>query len=266
MTIKELVNKYVSKGYNFRNAQNLAAEEILLTRIAASPLANHVTLKGGIVMFNLTGSDRRVTQDIDFDFIRYSIDESSIRLFVDMLNRSSDYDISIKNNIEQLHQEDYQGVRVNLIIKDSKKDSLKIKLDIGVHTYSAIDQETTVFSFEGEENSVSIKVNPPEQIFAEKLLSLARLGTLSTRFKDVYDLYYLIAEGKMNSKKVTSILNLFFASSKRKPNDIYELQNSIEDTLNNNDFALEASKPASKWIDVDYKNAVETIIVFTRKL
>ena len=51
MFIKKLINKYVEQGHNYRNAQNLAAEEIVLNKIAASPLSEHVTLKGGIVEF-----------------------------------------------------------------------------------------------------------------------------------------------------------------------------------------------------------------------
>lgn len=66
-SIKEIVNSYVQKGHSFRNAQNLAAEEIILKKIASSDLSENVTLKGGIVMFNLSKNERRVTQDIDID-------------------------------------------------------------------------------------------------------------------------------------------------------------------------------------------------------
>lgn len=52
--IKDLVNRYIQKGYSFRNAQNLAAEEIIIKKIATSDLSENVTLKGGIVMFNLS--------------------------------------------------------------------------------------------------------------------------------------------------------------------------------------------------------------------
>ena len=80
MLIKEIVDKYIASGHNYRNAQNLAAEEIVLSKISSSNLTEYVTLKGGIVMFNLTKSDRRVTQDIDFDLIRYSIEKYRILL------------------------------------------------------------------------------------------------------------------------------------------------------------------------------------------
>ena len=81
MTIKELVSDNINKGYKLKDAENLAAEEIILKKIASSDMAEHVTLKGGIVMYNLTKNNRRVTQDIDFDLIRYSIDKESIKAF-----------------------------------------------------------------------------------------------------------------------------------------------------------------------------------------
>ena len=267
MLIKEIVNKYIGFGHNYRNAQNLAAEEILLTKIASSPLSDHVTLKGGIVMFNLTKSDRRVTQDIDFDLIRYSIEDESIRWFVEKLDSiNDDISASIVGDIEKLHQEDYQGVRINLLLQDKEKNKLMIKLDIGVHTYSAIEQERIVFSFENGNKNIQMKVNPCEQIFSEKLLSLARLGLLSTRYKDIYDLYYLIVNKLVEVSKVRDILNLFFASSNRKPNDINELTNSIIDTLDDKGFSKEARRPASKWIDVDYEVVKETIISFITRI
>lgn len=267
MLINELVNKYMEQGHNYRNAQNLAAEEIVLNKIAASPLSEHVTLKGGIVMFNLTKSDRRVTQDIDFDLITYSIDDFSIKLFVEKMNTVNDgITASISGNIESLHQEDYQGVRVHLTLKDLKNATLRIKLDIGVHTYTAIEQEKIVFSFGSDNKSVSVKVNPCEQVFAEKLLSLARLGPISTRYKDLYDLYFLIANNLVEVTKTRNILNLFFQSSNRKPDDIFELVNSVIDTLNDIHFSSEARDPASKWMDVDYEYLRDVIIEFIKKL
>ena len=267
MFIKEIVNKYIKQGHSYRNAQNLAAEEIVLNKIASSPLSEHVTLKGGIVMFNLTKNDRRVTQDIDFDLIRYSIDKNSIKLFIEKMNCIDDgITTSIIGDIESLHQEDYQGVRVHLYLKDSEKTVLKTKLDIGVHTYTGIDQNKVIFSFFSDSNSASLMVNPCEQIFAEKLLSLARLGTISTRYKDVYDLFYLITSNLISISKTREILNLFFKSSSRKPRDIFELVDVIVETLNNPNFSREAMKPASKWIDVDFEILRKVIIQFVQKI
>ena len=210
MTIKQLVDNNLEKGYELKDAQNLAAEEVILRKLASTDLAEHVTLKGGIVMYNLAKNNRRVTQDIDFDLIRYSIDKKSIEMFVSKMNKNNDgFKILLSGQIEDLHQEDYDGVRVHLVIKDKTGKSLKIKLDIGVHTYMAIEQNKAVFSFDSDKQGIAIKVNPPEQIFAEKLIALARLGAISTRYKDLYDLFYLITKCELSRKRVKDILDLF---------------------------------------------------------
>lgn len=265
--IKELIQDKLNDGHSLKSAQNLVAEEIFINKIASSEMAEHVTLKGGIVMYNLSKSNRRVTQDIDFDLIRYSIDKESIVFFIDKMNAiDNDFTIFINGDMENLHQEDYQGVRVFVGIKDKKNSVLKLKLDIGVHTYSAIEQSKISFSFSSNKEGVSVQVNPTEQIFAEKLISLARLGTLSTRFKDIYDLFYMIRECELSKNKVSNILKLFLANSKKKPNTIYELQSIVEDTLNNDFFIKEACKPASKWIDDDIDVIRKTLIDYVLNL
>lgn len=263
MTIKELLEKYQGGGRSFRDAQNLAAEEIILRKIASSKMAESITLKGGIVMYKLTKNDRRVTQDIDFDLIRYSVGAESIEALIRKMNGVRDgFRISIIGAIEELHHEDYHGARVRIIISDKTNARLRLKLDIGVHTYAAIEQERIAFHFDAADEGILLKANPPDQICAEKLISLARLGVLSTRQKDLYDLFYLIRECGVSPSKTRQILKLFFANSKRKPHDIFELRTSIEDTLENERFAKEAAKPASKWIDVGFVELKEEIMNF----
>lgn len=72
--------------------------------IAESSLSRNVTIKGGVVMRSITGDVRRATRDIDFDFIKYSIDEPSIRNFIDKLNCLEGISIKISGPIEELSQ------------------------------------------------------------------------------------------------------------------------------------------------------------------
>ena len=62
------------------------------------------------------------------------------------------------------------------------------------------------------------------------------------------------------------ILDLFFKSSKRKPNTMFELVDSIIDTFDDTNFVKEAKKTASKWIDVDFDVLKSTIIDFISKI
>lgn len=48
------------------------SQDVVILNIAASPLKRNVTIKGGVVMHNLSHDNRRATQDIDFDFVHYA--------------------------------------------------------------------------------------------------------------------------------------------------------------------------------------------------
>ena len=52
-----------------------------------------------------------------------------------------------------------------------------------------------MFNFEVFNNSMTLLINTKEQIFVEKLSSLLKHGIRTTRYKDVYDFYYLILAG-----------------------------------------------------------------------
>ena len=54
--------------------------------LSVSTLSRNVTIKGGVVMRGITGDSRRATQDMDIDFIRYSLSDDSIMTFVEKLN------------------------------------------------------------------------------------------------------------------------------------------------------------------------------------
>ena len=43
-----------------------------------------------------------------------------------------------------------------------------------------------------QDEGVALMANSKEQVCAEKLRSLMRIGAASTRFKDVFDVYYLL--------------------------------------------------------------------------
>ena len=264
MTISEIVRKHMLRGFARAVAQNLAAEEIFLSKLAKSDLAENATLKGGIVMYSLTRNERRATRDIDFDFIRYSIDEESVRLFIERMNRKDDgFAIAVHGPINKLHQQDYEGVRVNVAITDRAGGLLRLKLDIGVHKHLEIKQTKLLFMTETGE-TVSLLVNTPEQVFAEKCLSLGRLGPVSTRYKDVYDLYYLVNTG-IDPKKVRSILSTFIEGATRPPHDLRRLKANIFKALDDPDFSLEAQSAKNRWLDADYREIVESLKVFLGK-
>ena len=62
-------------------------------------------------MMAISKDKRRATQDLDIDFIRYSLDDSAIRNFIEKLS-DNDIKIKITSAIKKLHHQDYEGKRV----------------------------------------------------------------------------------------------------------------------------------------------------------
>ena len=86
---------YINEGYDFLDASAKVCEDIILVKISKSSLNRNIIVKGGVVMHNISKDSRRATRDLDMDFIKYSLDDNSIKAFIEKLNYPKT-DISIK--------------------------------------------------------------------------------------------------------------------------------------------------------------------------
>jgi hypothetical protein len=118
INIRDMVFEMQNLGYELDDARARVCQDIVLKVIAESSLSRNVTIKGGVVMRSLTGNIRRATQDMDIDFIRYSLSDESIDGFIKRINCLDGVQIVRKGNIEELKQQDYNGKRVFVDITD----------------------------------------------------------------------------------------------------------------------------------------------------
>ena len=122
MDIYEAINKYVESGYSEDDAIPKVAQDIVLLKIGNSKYNKNITVKGGVVMHNISKDMRRATRDMDIDFIKYSLEDKSIRDFIKELNNTDDgIKIKITGKIEPLHHQDYDGKRVYVQLTDKNK-------------------------------------------------------------------------------------------------------------------------------------------------
>ena len=266
--ITKCIEYYLNNNYDDIYARSKVAQDILLSIIAESKYNRNVTLKGGIVLFNITKDKRRATEDIDIDLIRYSLEDSSIiKMFCTLSENKSGIIFNVIGKPQELRQQDYQGKRVFLTIKDSFENIIQIKLDIGVQSNLAIEQEDFIFEFEVLNKKLNLLINTREQIFVEKLTSLLKHGIATTRFKDIFDFYYFIEDTKLDKDRIVEFINIYiFQNSKIKIANMEELYLELKEIFENKGFIRRISNTKYNWIDVNPIFAFETILKFISSL
>ena len=268
MNIKDAILFYQNKGYEYADAESKVSQDIVLSKIWNSKYKNNITIKGGVVMYNISNNIRRATRDLDIDFIKYSLDDESIRNFIYSLNNDKDnIKIEIVGNIASLHHQDYDGKRVHIKISDNYGNSIKTKLDIGVHKLFELEQEEYYFDLSLINKEVNLLINSKEQIFVEKLKSLLKLGFISTRYKDIFDFYYLINNSKLNKDKLLKNIDiLIFNDDKMRENNIDDILNRLNNTLKSKRYINHLNDPVVNWLDIPIEDAINSLLKYIEEL
>ena len=264
MNIETMIENYIQLGYKKIEASSKVGQDILLHKIAKSNFKNNITIKGGVVMHNISKDIRRATRDLDLDFIKYSLSNDSIREFIKKLNMVGDgITIIINGDIEKLHHQDYDGKRVNILIKDNFNNIIETKLDIGVNKLFELEQEKLYFDLGILHEEISLLVNSKEQIFAEKLKSLLKFGIRSTRYKDIFDFYYLINNTNLNKNKLVKCLNkLIIDDEQMKEKSIFDIITRFKNISNNNDYKKMLEQANNNWIEKPINEVIDLVLNF----
>lgn len=259
------ISKMRDEGYTEANAQARVCQDIILDGIARGNLSQNVTIKGGVVMRNLSGNVRRATQDIDLDFIRYSLSDAAIERFIEQLEPEKGIKIKVKHPILELNHRDYKGKRVFVDIKDEAGNSFESKIDIGVHNNMDVRQEEYCFDICFQEDRVSLLMNSREQIIVEKLKSFLRFGVRSTRYKDVFDICYL-SECADKERLKEYINEYIYKDSSLPVNNIDDVIARIERVFRNTSFINSIEKSKKNWLEISVEEALQRNIDFIRSL
>ena len=259
MNINEQIDRIKEEDYNEANAEAKLCQDIILQMISKSSLSRNCTIKGGVVMRSLSQDTRRATQDMDIDFIRYSLEEDSIERFVSKLNEVGDASIKIIGRIEELKQQDYHGKRIHIEIEDETGTKLNSKIDLGVNKNMDIAQEEYCFDIGFDDDGASLLINSKEQMLTEKLRSILKFGPFSTRFKDIYDIYYLL--DKVNEERLLQCFDTFiFADDGMRENDIEDILKRVRTTFEDKRYNERLETSRKNWLDVSNETVMSGII------
>jgi len=267
MVIEDKIKKYTELGLVYADAVAKVCGEIILNKLANSSMLNNTTIKGGVVMMNISRNLRRATQDLDLDFIRYSLSDDSIKIFVEKLSNVDNIKLTIEKPITELKHQDYKGKQVFIMLNDTNSRKYEFKLDIGVHKNLSLKQEEICFDLNSLDESVTLLANSKEQIFSEKLKSLLKYGTNSTRYKDIFDFYYLIQIDTIDVITLKKMIEGYiFNDSKMWENNFKDVYNRIVDVFDDKDYLNKLNMSDMNWLELDIKKITTTILDFFKSL
>lgn len=268
MDLEDIVRNNVENGYDLIDARSKTAQDVILSKISKSKFKNNITIKGGVVMHSISNSVRRATRDLDLDFIKYSLEDESIRSFIDKLNSVGDnITVEIIEKIEELHHQDYNGKRVHIRLIDINNYKIDTKLDISVHKLFELEQDDYYFDLDAMEDGVSLLINSPEQIFTEKLKSLLKLGVRSTRYKDLFDFYYLINFDKLDDKKVLkSFQVIIFDDDNMLEKTLENIYSRLKSIFKSNVYKRNLTDPKNNWLDIPINDAIKKVLNYIEEL
>ena len=194
MNLLDEVDKIKKDGYSEANAEAKLCQDIIIKEISQSSLNRNVTIKGGVVMRSLSKNARRATQDLDLDFIRFSISEVCF-----------------------------------------------------------------------QEDSASVLINSCEQMITEKLKSLMRFGTRSTRYKDVFDICYLSDLADMEKLRFC-IQKYIYADTTIDVNDADEIRRRAKRIFNSSTYKKQVERSKKNWLDLSVEEVLKKDLEFLSRI
>ena len=182
---------------------------------------------------------------------------------ININNVNDNIEIKIYGTIKKLHHQDYDGKRVNIKLSDTFGNTINTKLDIGVHKEFDIEQDEYCFSLDIFNQNVNLLINSVEQILTEKLKSLLKLGFRSTRYKDLFDFYYLINVVGIDKLKLEKCFEILIYNDKNmKENNISDIILRLKQILNSKRYLTMLSDPKVNWLNIPTQEVISSVLKY----
>lgn len=217
------------KGIPAQQVQQHYLIEQVLKLISTSSYRDSFIVKGGYLIGQMIGLDKRTTMDLDFTLKGTEMSrENLIHIFEEILCSKTDgFSFSV-DKLEPIRQDDeYGGFSLKL---NATFDTLKEVVFIDITTGDKITPREITYSMTSIFTNESIKIwtYNLETVLAEKLETIISRGLASTRPRDRYDLFtlYKLRKEEINLEVLKNALEN--TAEKRKSKDtIYNWEEQV---------------------------------------
>lgn len=217
------------KGIPAQQVQQHYLIEQVLKLISTSSYRDSFIVKGGYLIGQMIGLDKRTTMDLDVTLKGTEMSrENLIHIFEEILYSKTDgFSFSV-DKLEPIRQDDeYGGFSLKL---NATFDTLKEVVFIDITTGDKITPREITYSMTSIFTNESIKIwtYNLETVLAEKLETIISRGLASTRPRDRYDLFtlYKLRKEEINLEVLKNALEN--TAEKRKSKDtIYNWEEQV---------------------------------------
>lgn len=217
------------KGIPAQQVQQHYLIEQVLKLISTSSYRDSFIVKGGYLIGQMIGLDKRTTMDLDVTLKGTEMSrENLIHIFEEILCSNTDgFSFSV-DKLEPIRQDDeYGGFSLKL---NATFDTLKEVVFIDITTGDKITPREITYSMTSIFTNESIKIwtYNLETVLAEKLETIISRGLASTRPRDRYDLFtlYKLRKEEINLEVLKNALEN--TAEKRKSKDtIYNWEEQV---------------------------------------
>lgn len=201
-------NSFKSKIKEIAKQKRILAQQVqqqylleqILRAIADSKYKDSFILKGGYLIGQIIGLDKRTTMDLDVTLKGISLDEHTLmNIFNDIVSISKSDFLFRVESAETIRENDkYGGVRLKI---EAIYEHLKEYVFIDITTDDAITPKQIKYQFLSVFDGTTIDIwsYNLETILAEKIETILSRGELSTRPRDRYDVFVLT---RLNSELI----------------------------------------------------------------
>ena len=193
--LARLKNKAKETGRPFQLHLQLCCQEEFLRRVAVSKYAQNLVLKGGLFLYTLTNFESRATVDVDFLLRQLPGTVEDVKKIVDEIiavDCGNDFITFTSRGLEMISpQRKYKGVSFQLVghIKNTRTP-FDVDFGIGDVIVPTSQKRTIPVQLDGFDQP-EVMTYSLESTVAEKFDALLQRMELTSRMKDIYDIYYL---------------------------------------------------------------------------
>ena len=212
-------NSFKAKIKNIAKEKDVPPQQIqqsylieqVLRMISKSVYKNHFIVKGGYLIGNMIGVEKRTTMDLDVSIKNEELSQTNLcNIFNEVFNQNDgDAFQFVLDSVKPIRKDDIYGgfqIRINAIY-----DTLREIVFIDVTTGDAItphEVEYRLYSIFSEDEIDILSYNL-ETVIAEKIETVISRGEASTRPRDRYDLFTLwkIRNTEINRRLLVKAIN-----------------------------------------------------------